>query len=86
MSDAPKVTVYIAARNCAKYLEAAIESVLRQSMSDWELLVFDDNSTDKTPQILDLSGARPRCACSAPRAWACRACATWPTPRRAAST
>ncbi len=60
MNDAPKVTVYIAARNCAKYLEAAIESVLRQSMSDWELLVFDDNSTDKTPQILDLYRGAPK--------------------------
>ncbi|MGE4265186.1 MAG: glycosyltransferase [Desulfovibrio sp.] len=60
MSDAPKVTVYIAARNCAKYLEAAIESVLRQSMSDWELLVFDDNSTDKTPAVLDLYRGAPK--------------------------
>ena len=59
MNDAPKVTVYIAAHNCAKYLEAAIESVLRQSMSDWELLVFDDNSTDKTPAVLDLYRGAP---------------------------
>ncbi|SNS11414.1 Glycosyltransferase involved in cell wall bisynthesis [Humidesulfovibrio mexicanus] len=54
MSNAPKVSVYIAARNCAKYLEAAIESVLRQSMSGWELLIFDDNSTDRTQAVLDL--------------------------------
>lgn len=60
MSGEPKVSVYIAARNCAKYVEAAIESVLRQSMPDWELLVYDDKSTDATPKVLDLYRGDPR--------------------------
>ena len=50
----PKITVYIPSHNYGKYLETAIESVLRQSVDNWELLVIDDNSTDNTSNIMEL--------------------------------
>jgi glycosyltransferase involved in cell wall biosynthesis len=47
--------------NGAKFLRPAIESILNQTFSDFELIVVDDGSADGTPQILsDLSGKDPR--------------------------
>lgn len=36
-----------------KYIAECIESVLRQDMSDYELILVDDGSTDGSPQICD---------------------------------
>lgn len=52
VSDSPKVSVIIPTYNYARYLPAAIESVLAQDFSDFELLVSDDASTDDTASIL----------------------------------
>lgn len=49
----PKLTVYIPTHNYARYLDKAIQSVLIQTLTDWELLVIDDGSTDDTPQVLE---------------------------------
>jgi glycosyltransferase involved in cell wall biosynthesis len=48
-----KTTVYIVSHNYGKYLEAAIESVLRQTIDDWELIIIDDNSSDNTSAIMN---------------------------------
>ena len=48
----PLVTVLLAAHDAQAYLEAALGSVLRQTMRDLELLVVDDASTDETAAIL----------------------------------
>jgi glycosyltransferase involved in cell wall biosynthesis len=48
----PKVTVYIPAHNYGQYIEKAIQSVIAQSMEDWELILIDDGSTDNTGEIL----------------------------------
>ena len=38
--------------NGEKFLAAAIDSLLAQTFADFELLVIDDGSTDRTPEIL----------------------------------
>jgi glycosyltransferase involved in cell wall biosynthesis len=53
VAPAPLVSVLLAVSNGERYLRAALESVLRQTISDFELLVVDDGSTDGTPAILD---------------------------------
>ncbi|MEZ4752907.1 MAG: glycosyltransferase family 2 protein [Bdellovibrionota bacterium] len=48
-----KFTVYIASHNYGKFVEEAIESVLRQTTDNWELLLINDNSSDDTQDILE---------------------------------
>lgn len=52
MNRKPLVTVYISSHNYDAYLTEAIESVLRQTFSDWELFLFNDGSTDETARIM----------------------------------
>jgi glycosyltransferase involved in cell wall biosynthesis len=56
----PRITVYLPSRNYGRFLGEAIESVLRQTVDDWELIVIDDGSTDETPQVMNLYRGHPR--------------------------
>jgi glycosyltransferase involved in cell wall biosynthesis len=47
----PAVSVIMPAYNAETFLHTAVESVLRQSFADLELLIVDDGSSDRTPQI-----------------------------------
>ena len=47
-TDGPLFSAIIPAYNAAAYLENGVQSVLRQTCSDWELLLVDDGSTDAT--------------------------------------
>lgn len=58
-NKAPLVSVIIPAYNHEKYIGAAIESVLGQSVEDFELIVIDDGSTDSTAEVIK-SYADPR--------------------------
>jgi GT2 family glycosyltransferase len=55
----PVVSVIIASYNRSDYLREAIESVFRQTWSDWELLIADDGSDEPTRTYLE-SLADPR--------------------------
>jgi glycosyltransferase involved in cell wall biosynthesis len=46
LESMPKVSVVIPAYNAMAYLPAAVESVLSQTFTDFEVLIIDDGSTD----------------------------------------
>ncbi|MDP4978304.1 MAG: glycosyltransferase [Desulfobacterales bacterium] len=56
----PLVSIIIPTYNRAWIVRDAIDSVLGQTYADFELIVVDDGSTDRTPQILDAYGDRLR--------------------------
>ena len=47
-----KVSIIMPSYNSAQTISASIDSVLRQSFKDWELVIVDDNSTDETVSIV----------------------------------
>lgn len=49
----PAITVLMPAYNCEKLIGEAIQSVLDQTFTDFELLILDDGSTDNTPSVIE---------------------------------
>jgi GT2 family glycosyltransferase len=47
----PHVTIWIPSYNYGRYLSDAVDSVLEQDFEDFELLIFDDGSTDDSYEI-----------------------------------
>jgi O-antigen biosynthesis protein len=52
MSTTPLFTAVIPVYNYGRFVGQAIESVLRQSMSDFELIVVNDASTDNSDEVI----------------------------------
>lgn len=50
--NSPKVSVILTSYNHAAYIATAIESVLKQTFADFELLIIDDGSTDASREII----------------------------------
>ena len=48
-----KFSLIMPAYNAEKYICAAIDSAVSQTYSNWELIIVDDGSTDRTPEIID---------------------------------
>lgn len=47
-----KISVIICTYNRADFLPKALDSVLTQSLKDWEIIIIDDISTDNTAEII----------------------------------
>ena len=48
----PKISVIMPVLNAELYLKTAIESVLSQTIPDFEFIIINDGSTDKTEEII----------------------------------
>ena len=51
MNNKPLVSVIIANYNAEKFLRESLNSVLNQSIENIEIILVDDNSTDKSKNI-----------------------------------
>lgn len=47
-----KTNIVLSTYNGEQYLAEQVESILAQTYQDWNLLIRDDGSTDKTPEII----------------------------------
>jgi GT2 family glycosyltransferase len=54
----PTVSVVMSVYNARRYVARAIRSIRRQTLREWELLIFDDGSSDGTRQILGRYASR----------------------------
>src|ERR1700733_4849510 len=48
----PRVSIGMPVRNGQKYIREAIDSIIAQTFTDWELIVCDNASTDATEEIV----------------------------------
>lgn len=53
MKNSPQITVVVPVYNIERYLDRCITSILNQSFTDFELILVDDGSKDKSSQICD---------------------------------
>ena len=51
-SSVPIISVMLCAYNAEQYIQEAIDSILQQSLTDFELVVVDDGSTDDTIRMV----------------------------------
>ena len=59
-SKPPKITVYITNYNYEKYIVQAIDSVLNQTETDFEILIIDDGSTDESMSLIQVYSKNPK--------------------------
>lgn len=56
----PRISIAVLCYNYGRYLGEALDSVLRQSFTDWEAIVIDDGSSDDTPAVAARYAGDPR--------------------------
>ncbi|WP_312322940.1 glycosyltransferase family 2 protein, partial [Soonwooa sp.] len=49
----PEVSIITPSYNTEKYIQETISSVLSQTLTDWEWIITDDKSSDKTTEIIE---------------------------------
>ena len=49
----PLVTVYITNHNYGRYIKKAINSVIAQTLKNFELIIIDDGSSDNSKKIIN---------------------------------
>lgn len=49
----PKISIILPVYNGEKYIHQAVQSIIEQSFTNWELLICDDASNDKTFELLE---------------------------------
>ena len=47
------VSVIMPTYNCAKFIEESVKSVIAQTVTDWEIQIVDDCSSDNTADVID---------------------------------
>ena len=52
MSSAPLITIVLPVYNGSHYIAEALDAILAQTYTNFEVVAVDDCSTDATPQIL----------------------------------
>ena len=53
MKDEPLISIIMNCYNGEKYLNEAVESILSQTFSNWELIFFDNLSNDNTFSVIE---------------------------------
>jgi glycosyltransferase involved in cell wall biosynthesis len=53
MSQSPLISVLMPAYNAERYVAQAVASILTQTLGDFEFLIVNDGSSDRTPTILE---------------------------------
>jgi len=53
MMNTPFFSIIVPVYNMADYLPDCVNSILSQTYDDWELILVDDGSSDKSPQMCD---------------------------------
>lgn len=56
----PAISIIVPVYNAEKYLRRCIDSILSQSLTDFELILIDDGSTDRSPLICDEYATRDK--------------------------
>lgn len=51
--DAPKISIIVPIYNVEEYLRESLDSIKAQTFSNWECILVDDGSSDKSPIICD---------------------------------
>src|SRR5215472_7974260 len=52
MGSRPRVSLVVTCYNYGRFLGQALDSLLAQTLTDWEAIVIDDASTDETGDVL----------------------------------
>ena len=58
MNSRPAVSVVMPVYNAQRYLAEAVDSILAQTWRDFEFVIVDDGSTDRSPKLLERYAVR----------------------------